>query len=307
MPLEELLTETERLRYEKFGTMVECCAIVNVKSGRCAMNCRFCAQSGHYRTEAAVFPLVSKETMRDATLTRWSEGICRIGWVASGCAVTDDECNRIADAAESTTSLQPPGASLCTSLGQLDATALKRLKSAGVRRYHHNLETSEQFYPAICTTQRWQDRRATVERARDAGLEVCSGCLFGLGETWDDRLALTAVLRELAVDCVPINFFNPIPGTPLGDRPSLAADEALRIVAMLRLALPEASLRICGGRPVTLGDRQGDLFRAGADALMTGNYLTTSGMGWSDDRELLARSGMRATAGAGRCGDIVVK
>ncbi len=261
------------------------------------MNCRFCAQSRHYATGCDDFPLMSEKNLLDETLPLWERGIARVGWVAAGCVVDNDELDRIAATAETISTTMAGtgktdavhGASFCASLGQLNESGMRRLKSAGVRRYHHNLETSECFYPRLCTTQRWGDRRATVERARDAGFEICCGGLFGVGETWRDRHDFALVLQDIGVDCVPINFLSPIPGTPLGGRQRLPVEEALRIIAMFRILLPRVSLRICGGRPSTLGSRQDALFRAGADALMTGNYLTTSGVDLESDLAMLRR------------------
>jgi biotin synthase len=207
-----------------------------------------------------------------------------------------EEIDNIVESASSLLAAEDvdPENQICVSLGQLDTSALRRLCSAGFCRYHHNLETSERFYSSICTTQRWQDRRATVDRVKDLGWSVCSGGLFGLGETWEDRLQLALTLQKLEVDSVPINFFTPISGTPLADRPVLSSDEALRIVALFRLTLPKATIRICGGRP-TIQERGGmdpsvftqQLLRAGANALMTGNFLTTSGISPEKDREII--------------------
>lgn len=286
-PLEELIAEASRVRRERFGDAVECCSIVNVKSGRCSMDCRFCAQSGHYDAGAPVYPLRDGTTVETASRAYWERGVHRVGWVAGGGALGRDEVERIAEISAALDA----SCRRCVSFGRLDADSLRRLKDAGVSRYHHNLETSERFYPNICTTQSWRDRFETLRRAREIGFEICGGGLFGLGESWTDRIELAETLRQLEVDSVPINFFSPIPGTPLGARPLLPVDEALRIVALYRLLLPKTSIRICGGRPQTLGDRQPELFAAGADALMTGDYLTTSGCAFRDDIDMIENAG----------------
>ena len=291
IPLEDLLKETNRVRTEMFGTGVDLCAIVNVKSGRCAMDCRFCAQSQHHDTAVDTYPLLHNEELALETQKLWEQNIPRVGWVSSGCSPAAKELDAIV--AMATTLFAGKGAhrGCCASLGQLETPALRQLKSAGFSRYHHNLETSERFYPSICTTQRWRDRRATVERAKELGWTVCSGGLFGLGETWEDRWELALTLQKLEVDSVPINFLNPISGTPLSDRTPLSTDEALRIVALFRLTLPKATIRICGGRPTVFANRDQDelLLRAGANAFMTGNYLTTSGISLEKDREMIER------------------
>jgi len=264
---------------------------VNAKSGACAMDCRFCAQSRHHATQSETWPLRDQAVLHRETTALWQCGVKRVGWVTSGCAVDAADIEQVAHAASALTSFQTSRGGVCASMGQLNADSLKQLKASGITRYHHNLETSERFYPAICTTQRWHDRLATARRAKETGFELCCGGLFGLGETWDDRIALAETLRTLDVDSVPINFFHPIPGTPLADVKPLTADEALRIIAIFRVLLPTTSLRICGGRPKVLGERQVEIVRAGADALMTGHYLTTSGISPETDRQWLTRLG----------------
>jgi len=290
-PLDDLLNEANRVRTETFGNEIDLCAIINIKSGRCTMDCRFCAQSQHHDTTIETYPLRPAEELSSETHKLWEQNIPRIGWVSSGRSLNTEELNAVLDSMQSV--LSEKGAKqVCASLGQLGTSELSVLKDAGVCRYHHNLETSERFYPSICTTQRWQDRRTTVERVKELGWAICSGGLFGLGETWEDRLQLALTLKELEVDSVPINFFSPIPGTSLAGQKPLTADEALRIVALFRLALPKATIRICGGRPTVFAEREQDelLFRAGANALMTGNYLTTSGISPETDREMIERS-----------------
>ncbi len=294
MPLDELLHEASRMRNEQSGNEIEFCAIVNAKSGRCAMDCRFCAQSVHHGTNVESYPLLDADALVSETQKRWNRGIHRIGWVTSGCSATDDEITQIADAA-----LRCRGGRLCVSLGQLDENALRRLKEAGVTRYHHNLETSEAFDPSVCSTQKWSDRLATVRRAKKIGLEVCSGGLFGLGESWQDRYDLAMVLQEIGVDSVPINFLNPIPGTPLAGRPRLSVEEGLRILAMYRILLTKATIRICGGRPTTFGDRQSEILRSGVNAIMTGDYLTTGGISPENDLRMIQENGFRTSGALG--------
>ncbi|MDR3182941.1 MAG: biotin synthase BioB [Planctomycetaceae bacterium] len=302
-PLEIIFDETERIRNETFGDKISFCGIVNIKSGKCRMNCRFCAQSGHHQTNIETYPLRQSSELAEATRQLWQQGVSRVGWVASGPSPAPDELDQIIASAESVLSdndtdsgTESTGTLCCASLGQLHSKPLERLKTAGFRRYHHNLETSERFYPSICTTQRWQDRFATVERVKNLGWEICSGGLFGLGESWQDRWDLAMTLKHLEVDSVPLNFYNAVAGTPFADRPPLSMDEALRIVALFRTALPKAAIRICGGRPKIFAENSGLLFRAGADALMTGNYLTTTGVTPQRDKELIQHCGLRCSS-----------
>jgi len=162
--------------------------------------------------------------------------------------------------------------------GILDRSQLKTLKDAGLKGYHHNLETSASFFPSMCSTHAYEEDVAAVRTGIKAGLYVCSGGIFGIGESWDDRVELALLLKKLGVPSVPINFLHPIPGTPLENRPVLAPEEALRIVALYRFILPDRALRICGGRLTVFGQqRKHELLGSGASGLMVGDYLTTRG------------------------------
>ena len=175
----------------------------------------------------------------------------------------------------------------CATLGMLSADQLRQLKEAGLNRYHHNLETSEAFFSEICTTHTYRDKVNTIEAARSLELSVCSGGIFGLGESWEDRINMAFALKELDVDSVPINFFTPVKGTPLEDRDLLSPLEALKIISIYRLILPECEIRVCGGRPSTLRDLHAHIFLAGADGLLIGNYLTTRGRNPRDDLQMI--------------------
>jgi len=178
------------------------------------------------------------------------------------------------------------------SLGSLDDESLMVLKELGVTRIHHNLETSRRFFPKICTTHSYDERVTMIRRALAAGFEVCCGGLFGLGETGEDRVDLALELRDLGVGSVPLNFLTPVPGTPLARQPLLPPREALRIIALFRIALPTVDLRVCGGRPQVLRDLQSWIFRAGATSMMIGDYLTTAGRDSAQDIHMLADLGL---------------
>ncbi len=290
IPLSRLFSSASTIREQFFGLRIEFCVIVNARSGACSEDCRYCSQSAHNRAQAEVYPLMSElELLADAQKMAAS-GASRYGIVTSGATVEGEDfqtvCRSIGRIGEATR-MTP-----CASLGRFGVAELTALREAGLRRYHHNLETSQAFYPRICSTHDWQERVRTVRAAQEAGLEVCSGGLFGLGETWQDRIDLALTLRELQVDCVPLNFLHAHPGTPLAEQTPLSADEALRIIAVYRHLLPKAALRVCGGRPKILGDRQDEMFAAGANALMTGDYLTTSGITPESDREMVRRLGL---------------
>ena len=217
----------------------------------------------------------------------------RCGIVTAGGALTDDDVEKLAQFIEARKASGLKTPRLCGSLGRLKEKALARLKGAGMDRLHHNLETSEGYYPNVCTTQQWRDRLDTVREAIKAGFSVCSGGLFGLGESWEDRLDFIYFLKEEGIRNVPINFLYPHPGTPMANQPVLEPSEALRIIALFRHVIPNATLRICGGRVSVLRERQFDMFAAGANAFMTGNYLTIAGAGFEADMEQLQRRGLR--------------
>lgn len=290
LPLERLLDAADRLRRAAFGTHISLCAIINARSGNCGMDCRFCAQSRHNATPIDRFPLLDEAVLRRRILDLARRPVSHIGIVTSGGALRDEELACVLRVLE--TLPDEVRRRVCTSFGRVSPDGLRALARGGVRRFHHNLETSRRFYPHICGTQQWEQRRDTVRHVREAGLSACTGGLFGLGETWEDRIDLAFSLRDLDVDSVPINFLHPHPQTPLADRPLLPADEALRIIAVFRHILPATTLRICGGRPETLGVRQREIFRAGANALMTGDYLTTHGCAVEQDCAMIADAGL---------------
>lgn len=293
LPLEELCREASQKRTAMFVDGVELDAIINIKSGHCPMDCRFCAQSEHYRTDAPAHPLLNQAELLEKTKAAQQAGIHRIGWVASGGSADERTVDILCEtAAEWSSEKQNVPGCLCASLGQLDKNLLQKLKKAGLNRFHHNLETSERFYPTVCSTQRWRDRRDTVRRVKEAGLEVCSGALFGMGETWEDRVLIAETLRDLEADSIPLNFLNPIPGTPLEHQRRLSAEDGLRIIAMMRLICGKATIRVCGGRQTTLAERQTEMFNAGANALMTGDFLTTSGSSYQSDLALIRNAGL---------------
>jgi biotin synthase len=288
--LDELLYWAGHVREQVFGDRVALCGIVNARSGRCGEDCRFCAQSSHYDTEVPGHPLLDAGEIFAAAEGAAADGAGCFGIVTSGSTVGGDELATIAAAVERIRRELDIGVS--ASLGQLDRDALERLAGAGLTSYHHNLETSERYFPQICTTHTWRERVGTIESARAAGLPVCSGALLGLGETWADRIDIAGTLADLGVASVPLNFLHPVGGTPLGERPKMSPREALRSIALFRFILPGANLRICGGRGAVLRDLQSWVFQAGASGMMIGNYLTTSGRGVEDDMRMLADLGL---------------
>lgn len=285
----DLLAAAAAVRHLRGPRGTGTCAIINAKSGKCPENCAFCAQSSHYVTGAPVYPLQDTEHLVRQACEMAAHGIARCGLVTSGTALSDRELDALCESVLKMRAEAP--IRLCASLGLLTKEKARRLVEAGISRYHHNLETARSFFPSICTTHAYDEDLATLAIARSAGLEVCSCGIFGLGESWVQRVELLQTLREVGVDSLPVNFLCPVPGTPLGSRSPLAPWEALRVVALARLMLPEQEIIICGGRLSTLKDEQALVLTAGASALMSGNYLTTRGFGYADDDALLAAVG----------------
>jgi len=284
--LYDLFYWANRIRLKFKGRRVDSCAILSAKQGRCAEDCGFCSQSAHHRTEVQTFALKRVEEIVEASRLAAANAARSFGIVTSGKSL-DGEAEWAA-VAEAVRQCQVAGVRCCASLGTLLPPQARRLAEAGLQRYHHNLETSEGFFPRVCTTHSYADRLATLRAARDAGLELCSGGIFGLGETAEDRADLVMTLKGLGVASIPINFLNPIPGTPMGDRPTLPPLEALSIVAAYRFAFPTADIKVCGGREVTLRDLQSWMFYAGANGTMIGNYLTTVGRPAQKDMEMIS-------------------
>ncbi|HIW01691.1 MAG TPA: biotin synthase BioB [Candidatus Desulfovibrio intestinipullorum] len=285
----DLLAAAAAVRHLRGPRGTGTCAIINAKSGKCPENCAFCAQSSHYVTGAPVYPLQDTEHLVRQACEMAAHGIARCGLVTSGTALSDRELDALCESALKMRAEAP--IRLCASLGLLTKEKARRLVEAGISRYHHNLETARSFFPSVCTTHAYDEDLATLAIARSAGLEVCSCGIFGLGESWAQRVELLQTLREVGVDSLPVNFLCPVPGTPLGSRSPLAPWEALRVVALARLMHPEQEIIICGGRLSTLKDEQALVLTAGASALMSGNYLTTRGFGYADDDALLAAVG----------------
>lgn len=281
----------KRLRERFRGDTVSLCSIVNAKSGACPEDCSFCAQSAHFKTAAPVYSLMTPEEVLETARLAERDGAESFGVVISGRGIKNGK--ELEDIGEIVKTLKREvNLDIHASVGICTREQLQYLRACGVTMINHNLETSERFYPSICTTHTFQDRVETLRTARACGLNLCVGGIFGMGETWDDRVDLAFTLRELDVDTVPLNFLHRIHGTPLEARESLAPFTILSIIALFRFVLPRKEIKICGGRESNLRDLQSLIFLAGADSMMIGGYLTTAGrepgLDWKmmDDLEL---------------------
>ena len=288
-----ILAGASEIRERFKGKQIILCGITNAKSGRCSENCAFCAQSSHYRTEAALYPLKPADEIIKEAVRAKKDGAEFFGIVTSGKRIkTKKEWSEIFRAVEGMSKL---GLTACASLGIIDSAKARDLKSAGLGRYHHNLETSRSFFPNICTTHDYEEDVETLRVAKAAGLSVCAGGLIGLGEGMTHRIEMAATLRELNVDSVPVNILNPIPGTPLSHMPPLPPLEILMTIAVFRFMLPDKDIKLCGGKEKNLRQLLPLGVVAGANSLMTGNYLTTTGRESRLDHEMIVDMGLLPT------------
>ncbi len=285
----ELFYIANNIREKYRGSSIDLCAIVNAKSGACPEDCSYCAQSSKNKTQIDVYPLVSKDVVLQRAKEARDNGVNRFCIVTSGKKTGKKELLEIASMIED---IRKIGLLPCATLGLLGKDELSFLKDRGLERYHHNLETSERFFPEICSTHTYKEKLRTIKAAKLAGLSVCCGGIFGMGETWQDRVDMCFALKEIEVDSIPINYLMPIKGTPMANMEILHPFEALKIISIYRLILPEKEIRICGGRNQTLREFNSLIFMAGADALLTGNYLTTTGRTYSDDLWLIKTHGL---------------
>jgi len=281
-----LFAAADQTRRRFFGDAVDPCAIMNVKSGGCGEDCAFCSQSARNRADVAVRGLSAPEEIVSRCREAWSKGLPFCA-VSSGRRLNAEEfqtlCGTLSECGD--------GGEKHASLGIISDSDFAALRDAGVECYNHNLETSRGYFGKIVTTHGYDDRVATVRRAKAAGLRVCCGGIFGVGESWEDRIALCSELRGLEVDTVPINFLNAIEGTRV-EPPKETPLEFLKIVSLFRLAMPKAAIKVCGGREKNLGALQPLIFQAGASGYITGGYLTTEGAGVAADDAMIEALGL---------------
>ena len=287
-PLEELCACADRIRRQFCSNAFDLCTIINGKSGRCSENCKFCAQSAHNHTGVEAYPLLSNEEIFFRAKESRKQGILRYSIVTSGKALSDAEVERVCEGIKEIK--EKIGISVCVSFGLLNERQFRKLKEAGVSRVHNNLETSRKNFKAVCTTHTFDEKIQAIQAAKVAGLSVCSGGIMGLGESVEDRIDMALELRDLGIKSVPINMLNPIPGTPYEKNKKLSSDEMRRIVAIYRFILPDAFIRLAGGRGL-LGDKGKGCFQSGANAAITGDMLTTAGITAETDQKLLLELG----------------
>ncbi len=284
---------------EKFvGNEVESCALSNIKSGACSEDCKFCAQSGHYKTDAPVYPQVSVEEIVSQAKAAEAMGATEFCMVSSGWGATNER--EFATVLEAVRRVKTETKMFVdASLGFLTGEQMAQLKEAGLFRNNHNLEAAKGYFDKICTTHTHEQRTTHVEMVRHYGIHPCSGGILGMGETPENRIDLAYELKALGSDCVPINILNPRRGTPLGDVEPLKPLEIMKYIAIFRLILPKSTIKIAGGREVNLRDLQANAMMAGANGLILGNYLTTMGRSPARDIQMLEDAGFRVVPAPG--------
>ncbi|MCU0661273.1 MAG: biotin synthase BioB [Myxococcota bacterium] len=286
----DLIVRAHEVRKASRGLGVRLCGILNAKSGRCPEDCRFCAQSAHNDAHIDCYPLQSAEAIAQAASQSGQHKAIRFGIVTSGTAISTEE--EIGTLETAIAAIRDRGEiAPCASLGNLDERTIERLAASGLSRLHNNIETARSFYPNICSTRPWEGAVETLRLAKKHGLTTCCGGIVGLGESHAQRVELLDQIRDIDPTSVPLNFLSPIRGTRLENEPLLRPLEALRFVAVARLMMPEKEIRLCGGRELVLRDTQALALVAGADGLMVGGYLTTSGRKVEDDWRMVEDAG----------------
>lgn len=286
--IKALSQAADEIRKACCGDRTEFCTILNAKSGRCSEDCKYCAQSVHYKTGVQEYALIDKESALNRAKENESEGAHRFSLVTSGKGLIGkdfDEIVEIFDYLNKNTNIK-----LCASQGIVTKEQIDRLKESGVTRYHHNVETSRRFYEKICSTHTYDSRIKTIKYAQEAGIEVCSGGIIGMGETVEDRINMAFELRNLNIKSIPINVLMPICGTPFQDLTPISEEEILRTIAVFRFINPDAYIRYAGGR-MKLGDKVYQGIKGGINAALTGNYLTTTGSNIKNDIKMFKDCG----------------
>lgn len=288
LSLEDLcaLAHTLRLRYQ--GKRVDMCSIMNARSGKCGEDCKWCSQSRFHHTDIEVYPLVDAESALREAVHNASKGVSRFSLVTSGRTLSPADTERICAIYRRIGSECP--IKLCASLGLLNREQLFQLKESGVTRYHCNLETAPSYFPQVCTTHTIEEKLQTIEWAREAGLEICSGGIIGMGESEEHRVEFALAIRQTGAVSIPVNILNPIPGTRLAGMPPLKDEEVIRAVAMIRILNPEASVRLAGGRS-RIKAVEPELFRCGISGSIVGDLLTTTGSDIDTDKAMFLRLG----------------
>ena len=287
LPLDELLAESSKYMSDK----VEFCSLINARNGKCSQNCKYCAQSSHYRTNIESYPLVEIDEVVKVAHEAKANHVSRFAIVTSG--KTPDEGRDFKIELEMIKEINKiDGLSSCASIGILDEEQAKQLAEAGLKRFHHNFNTCRSYYPEVCTTHTWEDRLNTCKLVKKYGIELCCGVILGMGETIEQRVEMAMELAEIEPDSIPINILMPIPQTPFENyHDKIDEENILRTMAIFKIANPQAVVRFCGGRMRLSQENQELALKTCVEGILVGNYLTTVGKEPADDIEMIAKIG----------------
>ena len=291
--IEALVERAWRARVESFGDSTDMCSLVNAKSGGCAEDCGFCAQSKYAEAETPMHAMMDPEQILEHARAAEAAGAHRFCMVTQGQGLSKRDFEKVLAGARLVA--EHTNLKRCVSVGHMSVQRAKALKDAGIQRVHHNVETAESYYPEVSTTVRYEGRLRTIDAVREAGLETCVGGILNLGETREQRVEMAFQLAGINPTSVPINLLNPRPGTKFGDRELLDPWEIVKWIAIFRLVLPEALFRLCGGRVENLGDLQAMAVKAGLNGVMMGNFLTTLGNTPEEDRSMFENLGLNVS------------
>jgi biotin synthase len=288
--IEALVERAWQARQERFGDSTDMCSLVNAKSGGCAEDCGFCAQSRFAEAETPMHAMMEPDQILEHARAAEAAGAHRFCMVTQGQGLSKRDFEKVLEGARLVA--EHTNLKRCASVGHMSTERAKALKDAGIQRVHHNVETAESYYPEVSSTVRYEGRLRTIEAVREAGLETCVGGILNLGESREQRVEMAFQLSEINPTSVPINLLNPRPGTKFGDRDFMDPWEAVKWIAIFRLIIPGALFRLCGGRVENLGDLQPLAVKAGLNGVMMGNFLTTLNADPADDRKMFTDLGL---------------
>jgi biotin synthase len=288
--IEALVERAWSVRVERFADSTDMCSLVNAKSGGCAEDCGFCAQSKYADADTPMHAMMEPEQILEHARAAEAAGAHRFCLVTQGQGLSKRDFEKVIAGVRLVS--EHTNLKRCASIGHMSVERAKALKEAGVQRVHHNVETAESYYPEVSTTVRYEGRLRTIDAVSEAGLETCVGGILNLGETREQRVEMAFQLAKINPTSVPINLLNPRPGTKFGDRELLDPWEVVKWIAIFRLILPEALFRLCGGRVENLGELQATAVKAGLNGVMMGNFLTTLGNTPDEDKAMFEELGL---------------
>ena len=282
------LNELLKISSQYMTNNIEFCSLVNARNGKCSQNCKYCAQSSHYRTDIEDYPLIAKEEVIKAAKEARDNGVIRFAVVTSGKSPDEENFDKILEFIDELNKID--GIRSCASIGILNEEQAKLLAQHGLKRFHHNINTAESYYNEICTTHNWRDRYNTCKLVKKYGMELCCGVILGMGESVEQRVEMALELREIEPQSIPINILMPIPKTPFENYLNKIDEEnVLRTLAIFKIANPKSVLRFCGGRMRLSNENQELALNTCVEGIMTGNYLTTTGKKPQEDIETVKK------------------